>query len=528
MYTPSQISALRELWRRGQAHRAILDEGQQDWRSRYYAAPPLSTQVWLIGRQRGKTFDALFIAIETCLSTPRSLVKYCAKTKESARSIVLPSWEFLVETLPPEWAPKKGKDINEYVFSNGSKFVLFGTDAQSFAKGRGPKSSLIILDEAGFYADFEKIESALIPSIQTTGGKVLYVSTPSETLAHPYNARIEAARQNGSLIHDTFYNNPRADHDAIIRAEASRRGLTSEQFVQSTYFRREYLAEQVQEETSSGMPDFVKIRNEIIVDKPLPKYYDGYVGVDLGITSDPHFAIFGIHDWMTNTLYVIDELESPSGTTTIKTFTEQIKAKEKELFGTDFWNGTVIGAKDWAQEFGGLPDYFQSEIQHVAPKQPYLRVGDPAGGFLKDMVRDYLLAVLPTEKTEKRMNADVTNNMLLNKKIMINPRCRKLIEQLAGVAWDTSRTKWQHGIYVTGGVHHFDGVDCLIYMARNVRWSRKAQLPFTPEERDAFQHAPEYLLTDDIKERRANNSLVSASNNYNNIFSIAHKNKKVY
>lgn len=497
MYSEDQLQALKlkarkESWRRKKAHEWALDAGQLELRQSLLNSGPLSSAIWLWGRQRGKTFAAVYMAIETCLTNKNAIVRYCAKTKESALGIVLPTWEFIVSTLPDNWKPKKGKSEHEYIFpSTNSRFVIFGTDAQSFNKGRGPRSNLILLDECGFYGDLEKVESALLPSLQTVGGKVIYLSTPAETLAHPYNARIEAARQNNVLFHDTFYNNPRVDHDKVIQEESKRRGMTPEQFTASTYFKREYLAMQVQEETSSGMPDFAKAKESVIVNRAIPTYYDGYTSLDLGITNDPHFSLFGVHDWEKDVLYIVDELEMASGTNTIKQFTEAIKAKERSLFGTNFWNGTIIGSKDWAAEFGGFPEYIQEEIQHSAPRQPYLRVGDPAGGFLKDMASEYLLAVLPTEKTEKRLNADITNNMLLNKKILIHPRCVKLIEQLSGVAWDDKRRVWQHGIYVTGGSHHFDGVDCLIYMARNVRWSRKNQLPLSPEAQMNLKWMPE-------------------------------------
>jgi hypothetical protein len=229
-----------QSWREGWAHEWALDAGQRDWRVAFWGASPLSSTVWNVGRQRGKTFAAVFLALETGLSVVGGVIRYCAKTKDSAVAIVSPAWDYLVATMPAELRPVKGRNDYEWVFpSTGATFVLFGTDAQSFAKGRGPKTTLQLFDEAGFYQDLVQVESALLPSLQTTGGRALYLSTPAESVGHPYTSRIYAALAAGRYVHDTFWSNPRVDHEAVIEAERTRLGMSREQFLLCTYFRRE-------------------------------------------------------------------------------------------------------------------------------------------------------------------------------------------------------------------------------------------------------------------------------------------------
>ena len=320
----------------------------------------------------------------------------------------------------------------------------------------------------------------------------MYLSTPAESIHHPYNIRIKAAEAAKTLFHDTFYNNPRVNHQKVIEEEAKRRGMTPEEFVKSTYFEREYLAKIVQEQTTAGMPSFNEAKaKEVTKTLPLPPYYDGYVSMDIGINTDPHAALFGVHDWVNDTLYILDELETPSSTTSIKNFVQLIKDKESILFGTNMWNGTILATKDWKQEYGGLPEYIQEDIRNTAPRQPYLRVTDNSQGVARDMTLDYGLTVFPTAKHEKTFNADRVNSALFAVKIIIHPRCTKLIAQLQGAQWNKTKTGWEHGIYMNGGVHHCDLVDCLTYMYRNMRWSRKDMVPLTPEVQLHLKYLPE-------------------------------------
>ena len=463
-----------QSWREGWAHEWALDEGQRAWRAAFWDTPPLSSTVWNVGRQRGKTFAAVFIALETCLSIPGAVVRYCAKTKDSAVSIVTPAWDALVASMPRELRPEKGRNEYEWRFpSTGATFVLFGTDAQSFAKGRGPRTDLQLLDECGFYQDLVPVESALLPSLQTTGGRALYLSTPSESTGHPYTDRIRAAQASGRYVHDTFWSNPRVNHEAVIEAERTRLGMTREQFLACTYFRREYLAEIVTDESRAAMPAWnAELAAVVVGDWERPQFFDAYQAHDPGITGDPHASLFSWHDSARNELVIEDELELRSASTTIASWVEIIKAKETQLYGVKSWDGTSLAARDWANEFGGLPEYLQRAISDKAPRQPYLRVGDNAQGVCREMSMTHGLALFPTDKAAKAMHADQTNTLLATKRIRIHRRCERLIAQLYTTVWNKARTEWERT-----DKDHGDLLDCLVYTSRNVRWHRDCRPP---------------------------------------------------
>lgn len=469
--TRDQLRALvrEQSWREGWAHEWALDAGQQKWRADFWATPPLSSTVWNVGRQRGKTFDAVFLALETGTQQPGAVIRYCAKTKDSAVAIVSPAWDSLVATMPADMRPVKGRSEYEWTFpTTGATFVLFGTDAQSFAKGRGPKTTVQFFDEAGFYQDLVSVESALLPSLQTTGGRALYLSTPAESVGHPYTSRIYAAMAAGRYVHDTFWSNPRVNHEAVIEAERTRLGMTREQFLACTYFRREYLAEIVTDEGRAAFPAWTReLAARVVGDWPLPEYWDAYQAHDPGKTGDPHASLFAVHDFAHNRVLITNELELRSAPFSVGGWAGEVKKLETELYGSTKWDGTLLGADDFAKAMGELPDFLRPGLSKSAPRQPYLRVGDDPG-VCRDLTIDHGLAVIPTAKHEKALEVSNANQMLAEGRVLIHSRCVRLVEQLYSTIWNKTRSAWER----TDRDHGDLAGDCLPYLLRNVQWHR--------------------------------------------------------
>ena len=482
-YDELQALARQQTWRWGEAHHWALDEGQRAWRAAFWGTPPLASTVWNVGRQRGKTFAAVYLALEVCTTKPGAIVRYCAKTKDSAVGIVTPAWEMLVATMPEEMRPAKGRNEWEWAFPNGSRFILFGTDAQSFAKGRGPRTDLQLLDECGFYQDLVPVESALLPSLQTTGGRALYLSTPAESVGHPYTARIYAAQAAGRYQHDTFWSNPRVDHEAVIEAERTRLGLTREALLASTYFRREYLAEIVTDESRAALPAWTReAAAELVGDWKRPAYFDGYSALDVGKGGDPHAALWG---WYTprEGLVIEAECEARSASTTITQWADSLRAIERELYGEAAHLGTLAGADDWLRNVSDAPDWMRGIASQGVKGQPYLRVGDPSEKHvLMSLSVDHRLGVLPSRADDKHMAVDAVNDLLRTRRLRINARCVRLIEQLYSTVWNRTRSEWERT-----DRDHGDLLDCLVYLVRNVSWHHDAA---PPPPRDPYLREP--------------------------------------
>lgn len=478
-----QKELVSELWWRGgpQIYAALRDEGQQRWVRRFWDGE--GHAVWLIGRQRGKTYDALTMVDEFARSTPNAIIRYCAKTKDSALSIVVPNLDVLYADCPPELQPKREGDFI-WRWDNGSSMVLFGTDAESFSKGRGPRTHLQLLDECGFYQDLVRVENALFPAFQTTGGKALYLSTPPESSAHPYNERIAAARSAGRLEHDTFWNNVRVNHEQVIRDEAARLGMTRAEFLDCSYFRREYLAQQVTETTRAAVPSWnvgepdaegrSPAHVEIVKEWTRPPHFDAYTGHDWGgQTGDPHAALFGYVDSKASKLIIEDEDEIRG------VDTEQLiarwKAKETKLWGERKWDGTLFGAGFFEEHTKALPDFLKPAISSLVPSQPFIRVCDTDEQLQRDMMESGY-AMLASAKHDKHLWVDSTVVLVRQRRLVIHPRCKRLIAQLYSTLWDKTRSTWEHT-----PLDHGDLLDCLVFIVRNVFWNHDPYPPVPVE-----------------------------------------------
>jgi len=493
----SQLAALApyllaECWRIGAIVETLLDSQQVDWVARFWALPSGRAGVWLIGRQRGKSYAALTLAVEFALSAPNRVIRYAALTGKSAAGIVLPTLRQVLATCPPELQPKIDELRGVVVWPNGSTLTWAGTDNEQFDRLRGPFAHLILLDECAFYADLERVESALLPQLTTTGGKVLYLTTPPESVGHVFVQRWRAAQACGAGVHSSVLDSPRLGPggiDGLRRTHAERLGLTLEQLEQSTFWRREYLAEIVTDESRAAMPSWTAaLHAQIVRRRERPRHWDGYQALDPGKIGDPHAWLGAWHDPESNTVHIERELECRSATTSIAQWAEQLKDLERELYGVDSWDGTLLGASEWRKDFGELPEYLQRAVIGEAPRQPYLRVGDNDHLLLNELAVTHGLSVVPTRKDDKHLSVEAANELLRTLRVTIDPGCVRLIEQLYSTVWNRTRSQWERTTK-----DHGDLIDCLVYLLRNVRWHRDCRpAPFDtslrgmPKPRDAM------------------------------------------
>lgn len=465
--------ACREtLWREGRQNEYLLDEGQRRWIARFRAHKQHG--VWKIGRQRGKSFAALAMAVEDCSNRPGTVVRYAAQTGKSAKAIVVPTLKIILEDCPPELLPVEKEDQGEYRFPNGSVIVWAGTDNDQFERLRGPYAHLILLDEAAFYAKLEDVESALLKQLITTGGQALYLSSPPKSPGHPFTTRYRGARASGCAEMETIEDNPRltpADVNDILQKEANIRAMSLEEYRKSTDCRREYYAEDVIEESVAAAPAWTEpVRIECTAGWSRPQHFDGYTAHDWGgQTGDPHAALFGFVDFKASKLIIEDEHEKRGGD--MRQLSDDWKAKEVALWGERAWDGTLYGAGEFEKATRPLPDFLKKVISDKAPRQPYLRVCDNDDNLQQEML-GHGYGLLASEKHDKHIWVDNMNRLLRERRIIIHPRCKRLLEQLGTTIWDERRRQW-----VRTAADHGDLIDCLVYMARNVRWNRDPAPP---------------------------------------------------
>ena len=461
-----------ELWHRGRPTLALLDEGQQSWIARFRGHG--GHGVWMLARQRGKSFAALCMATEAAMLEPGTIIRYAAKTAKSARSIVEPTMAAILETCPPELRPKQDNERGSLLWPNGSSLVWAGTDSEQFDRLRGPRAHLLLFDESGFWPELERVESALLPMLQTTRGQALYLSTPSESPGHPFIARYRAAQATGRSEHATIEDNPRltpGDVTRILTSEAERLGMSLEEFRRSTYCRREFYAEIVTEESRAALPGWAQVAEECVQTRERPQHFDALVSVDWGgYSGDPHAALFGYVDHKASLLVVEDELEMRG--VTLPQFLEAVKGRERQLWGVDGWTGTLMALQDWREP---MPPWLVERIEAKAPRQPYLRVCDVNEALQLESFGSGIV-LLATPKHDKHLKVDALDADIRRKRIRIHPRCVRLREQLATTIWNRQRTEWERT-----AKDHGDLVDDLLYMHRNAPWHRNPEPKQRPD-----------------------------------------------
>lgn len=476
-------AARQQLWREGRALEYLLDDrdltrpetgGQQGWCRRLDESPSGSTTVWMISRQRGKSFAWIARAFSKCIERPRKFF-YAAQTGKGATGIVTGAAAVILADCPPELTPHIDDNGGRIEFPNGSLFEWEGTDSGQFRRRRGRSADEVGLDEFGFYGAPLEVESVCLPMLQTTGGRLTIFSSPPETPAHEMVSRYRAAQAAGRAEFATIHDNPRmgpAAVQAFAKAEAERLGLTLEQLFASTYWRREYLAEIVTEESRQVVPTWTEAAAaELVGDWQRPQYFDAYVSIDVGGIGkgDPSALLAAWHDPATGTLTVESELELRA---VVGDFAAQAKAVERELWGTTRWEGTLLGAEHYLRGLNDAPEFMRRAISTSAPRQPYLRIGDNDTLVLATLAAEQGYAVMPTAKHDLHMAIDAVVQGVGQRRLRIHRRCRRLIEQLYTTLWNRQRTQFERTTR-----DHGDLVAALVYLWRNINWHRDCRPP---------------------------------------------------
>lgn len=399
--------AINQLWRHGNL-RYKLDANQREI---YDFVEATKEPIVVIGssRQIGKTYFLVAYAISYCLRHPNVTVKFVSPTVKMTRTNIGPIFRELTLDAPKDVLPTYSRHDNAYRFKNGSEIQLAGTDNGNVESIRGGKAHLCILDEAAFMDDLEyAINSVLLPTTTTTGGKIVMASTPPKSPDHPFTGFMQRAESNGALIKRTIYDNPRMTEDRIKALAATAGGFDS------VDFRREYLVENIISEDDAVVPEFTKeLEAKIVKEVTRPPLADTYVSMDIG-GADLTVVIFGFYDFMTSKVVIEDELVFNRKVLSDE-IAEAIKQKEQQL---------------WADSTGYV-------------KPPYLRIADNNNIILvNDLGIKHGLYFFPTLKDNKIAELNNMRILLKQERILINPRCKTLISHLKSAVWNKARTQY--------------------------------------------------------------------------------------
>ncbi len=440
--TPEQAEILNEsLWMQGNLGRK-LHEAQQKL-DKVYCESIKQLFVGNCSRQWGKSYWAVTKAIETAIKIPRAQIRYGAAFQTDLVDFIIPAFDKVLEDAP---AAQKARKVGHfYIFPNGSRIKLVGLDKNPNGL-RGNTLDLIIIDECGFVSNLDYIyKSIIIPAtLHRPNCKIIFISTPPSTPAHPFVDYIQKAEIEGSYVKLDIYTNPRITPDDINRMIDEMGG------VESTTFRRECLCELVTDSDLAIIPEW---KDKWIDDIPRDEYYQyyhKYVGMDLGV-KDLTAAIFGYFDFKRASLIVEDELDMHGPSMNTQLLVGAIRAKEKDLWDNVDrveTNGQIIYKRD-------------SNNTTV----PFRRISDNNWPILiQDLSSLHGLTFIETNKDLLEAMINEVRLMVQKGQIIIHSRCKKLIGCLQYGVWDNKKKQFARST-VYG---HFDHLAALIYLVRNL------------------------------------------------------------
>jgi hypothetical protein len=259
---------IAELWRRGFLAWK-LDSNQKALYDLFYNSDH-KIQTWLLARRSGKSYCLCVIALEQCIKTPNSIVKFVAPTKAQVTGYLRDLMTTVLQDCPEDLRPEFRQRDYIYYFSNGSEIQLAGSDSGHAERLRGGRSHIAFVDEAGDVKDLDYIlTSILLPTTLTTEGRILIAGTPPKESEHDFLSIIERSEKEGSLIKRTVFDNPRISKEELETQMKLMGGATGEAF------RREYLCEIIKDSSTSVIPEFTEdLEKEVVRSWPLPPFYD--------------------------------------------------------------------------------------------------------------------------------------------------------------------------------------------------------------------------------------------------------------
>lgn len=435
--------ALRELWSRGKISWKLHPVQKKMLQA--YLDHNEAITVISCSRRLGKTFLLCLIASESCLQKPNTIVKFVCPQKKQVQNNIQPIMNEIFADCPAEMRPEFKYNAYKYVFPNGSEIQMAGTDNGHHESLRGSKSDLWIVDEAGFCDELKYVvKTILAPTTDTTGGRGIIASTPSKTSDHEFITEfLKPYEFREKLIKYTLYDNPMLSPQTVEEIISRYEPLREK----NPEFRREYLCEVLNNSELAIIPEFTpEIEKEIVKEVLRPPFYDSYVSMDIG-GKDLTVVLFAYYDFKNAVTVIEDELVQDGSVLLLDQFAKDIKKKEENL-----WTNKLSG------EF----------------KPPLIRVADNNNLIMLNHLTDKEnLLFIPTKKDQKEGHLNRVRMKIANKQILIHPRCKTLIYHLKNGSWKKNKSDFDR----SPDAGHYDAIDSLIYLIRNLQENKN---PYPP------------------------------------------------
>lgn len=314
----------------------------------------------------------------------------------------------------------------KFVFSNGSFIKICGCNNNQFNNLRGNKSDTFIIDEARDVDDLNTvIKDIALPQLLSssyTNKRILIASTPPTSPDHPFKKHAEKAKARGAYSYYTI-------HDGWYTPEELIPFIEESGGIESTTWKREYLAEFVTDETLQIIPEWDS--KQFIQDVPKDDYFQFWricEGLDMGY-RDFTAWIMGYYNFNEAKLIIEYEIALRENDFTTEALAKDIHKTEEE--------------------------YKQNSNRHR-------RIADCNNlNMLADLTRLYKLPFQPVNKKHgKTWMVNQLRQLVKSGRLIIHPRCKMLIASLEFGIWKKGLEEFDR----SEELGHYDFIDALVYL----------------------------------------------------------------
>ena len=385
-----------------------------------------------ISRQYGKSFTMFLIAVEECLRNEFRTIVYVGPLKSQVIEIVTEkTFRTVFEHAPNDLVPKLNGSALE--FKNGSRIRLSGTDNHHYENLRGGMAHTILLDEAGFMDNLDVgVLPSVTPMLKTTGGKIIYASTPPATLDHPYIQILRDHEEWGLISTFTIHDDKsltQKQFDAIV---ASCKGTNT------TLFKREYECKRIVESSMQVIPELNEdLAKKLILDieyqDNLMQYWQKYIVIDTGM-RDKTAAIFAHYNYRTKKVVVDDMLDLQGTEYSTAKLAQMIKDRRDSL---------------WSNEA-------QKDLRYIADSNNQI--------VIQDLNVTYKLPFVGTTKGRLEEMVQKVRDWFYDERIVFKPTAIEVLNCARYAIWSKQRDQFGR----SSKYGHYDALAALTYLIRNV------------------------------------------------------------
>ncbi len=408
-----------QLWLRGDLSYKLWKQQRPIYETVKALPLTILTVVFLCARQFGKSVLGVILATEDCLKNPDVIVMIIAPTIKQARGIVRPRMKLVCKDMPPGMV-RHVKSEDAWYFSNGAEIRLGGFNTGSMAQ-RGKTIHKIYMEETAdsegdAYSDF--LQSDLAPALtHSVNAQIIHLTTLPKIPDHPFvTETVPDAEMGNAFFKFTIR------HNLMLTPEKYAMCVKLSGGEHTTAFKREYLCEQVRDDSIILAPEFneaVHVRACVVPD--CAKFW---IGGDVGGVRDMSVFHLCSFDFKRAKVLFLDE----------------------RAFMPETGSAIMVG-----------------ECLAMEGKRQVSRHVDAPGQLRVDLAAQHNYPTMLPRKDELEATVNQVRVALTNNEVEIDPKCKLLIATLRSGTFNKHRTDLNR----TAALGHMDAFMSAAYAIRH-------------------------------------------------------------